>query len=247
MLKDYNVTIMGDSIAKGLYLENDKIKRIKNSAVKLTEQYFSIKTNNISSFGQSLKKFTQKGFIDTYIENSATQNNRIAIISLGGNDCAYDWEKVGENPYVLNQPITTPYEYGVLLNSVVKKLKNKGVLVCLTSLPPIISEKYFNEIIAKQADTKGVLKFFTGDITNISRHHECYNNIILRTALSNNCPFIDFRSDFLLKTDMPSYICSDGIHPNEKGHFLMFERIKERIENSVFLKQNEPLRIAQGS
>lgn len=119
------------------------------------------------------------------------------------------------------------------MNENVQKLKKGGIHTYLAALPPVYSDRYFQNIISLRADKDGVLRFFTGDVTNISRHQECYNNLILRAALLNRCPFIDFRTDFLLKNNMPDYICEDGIHPNEKGHELMFRRIQEFTEQSL--------------
>lgn len=36
-----------------------------------------------------------------------------------------------------------------------------------------------------------------------------------------------------MKNNMPDYICEDGIHPNEKGHELMFRRIQDFTEQSL--------------
>lgn len=38
-------------------------------------------------------------------------------------------------------------------------------------------------------------------------------------------------SSFLEKKNYSRYLCDDGIHPNEKGHKLIAEAIKQHIRN----------------
>lgn len=232
-LTDFDITVMGDSIAKGLFLKDNRVMRIERNTVKLTQEYYGININNVSLFGQTLKKTVQKGFFESYIETNAHKPNKVIVIALGGNDCDYNWKEVGERPDAQHEPNTPPAEFFALLNATVQKLKKNGIHTYLAALPPVLSERYFENIIATRTDKEAVLRFFTGDVTNISRHQECYNNLILRAALMNRCPFIDFRTDFLLKNNMPEYICEDGIHPNEKGHALMFRRMQEFTEQSL--------------
>lgn len=233
MLNDFDITVMGDSIAKGLFLKDNKIMRIERNTVKLMQEHYGVSIENFSLFGQTLKKTVQKGFFDTYLENNAHKPNKVLVIALGGNDCDYNWKEVGEHPNAQHEPNTPPSEFFSLLNENVQKLKKGGIHTYLAALPPVYSDRYFQNIIAARADKDAVLHFFTGDVTNISRHQECYNNLILRAALLNRCPFIDFRTDFLLKNNMPDYISEDGIHPNEMGHELMFRRIQEFTEQSL--------------
>lgn len=232
-LDHFDITVMGDSIAKGLFLKDNKIMRIERNTVHLIQDYYGIKIENFSLFGQTLKKTAQKGFFEKYLEANAHKPNKIVVIALGGNDCDYNWAEVGKAPDRTHEPYTPPAEFFGILNNSVRKLKRNGVHTFLAALPPVHSERYFRNIISSRADQDAVLRFFTGDVTNISRHQECYNNLILRAAMMNRCPFIDYRTDFLLKNNMPDYICDDGIHPNEKGHELMFERILQFTEQSL--------------
>lgn len=232
-LQDFDITVMGDSIAKGLFLEDNKIKRIEHSAVSLVQETYGVRIQNISMFGQTLQKTVAKGFFDGYIEENAHKRNKIMVIALGGNDSDYNWAEVGNDPDAAHEANTPPERFFRILNDTVQKLRANGIHTFLCALPPVHSERYFQNVIAARADKDAVLRFFTGDVTNISRHQECYNNLILRAAMLNGCPFIDYRTDFLLKNDMPAYICSDGIHPNERGHALMFSRIRRYTEHAL--------------
>lgn len=40
MLNDFDITVMGDSIAKGLFLKDNKIMRIERNTVKLMQEHY---------------------------------------------------------------------------------------------------------------------------------------------------------------------------------------------------------------
>ena len=84
MLNDFDITVMGDSIAKGLFLKDNKIMRIERNTVKLMQEHYGVSIENFSLFGQTLKKTVQKGFFDTYLENNAHKPNKVLVIALGG-------------------------------------------------------------------------------------------------------------------------------------------------------------------
>ena len=65
-LNNYNITIFGDSIGKGIVTDSGKIEIMKDNAVELLQKAHSIKIDNRSVFGQSLKRIMQKGLIDKY-------------------------------------------------------------------------------------------------------------------------------------------------------------------------------------
>ena len=46
----------------------------------------------------------------------------------------------------------------------------------------------------------------------------------------NIIPIIDITSKFLEIKNYSNLLCDDGIHPNEKGHKIIAEAIKEHIE-----------------
>ena len=227
-LQQKQITVIGDSIPKGLYLENKKICRIEQNAVSILAQTYGLSIENNSQFGQTLKKSYEKGFFTTFLAEQ--KGASVLVISLGGNDCDYDWKSVAEHPYAGHQPNTPLPEFEDLLKTVTLQLKNAGISPVFTALPPIDSFRYFQNVISSRADGERVLEFFHGDITNIARHQECYNLAILKNAVLNGCRFLDYRSPLLLQPDYLSYLADDGIHPNQKGHLAIAEFCKKYID-----------------
>ena len=77
------------------------------------------------------------------------------------------------------------------------------------------------------------MEFLNGDLTNISRYHECYNLAIVKCALENDCRLIDLRTPLLLDRKYMDLLCPDGIHPNEQGHGLMAKVVESIIDKTL--------------
>lgn len=233
-MQNLNITIIGDSIAKGITTENFRLSKLEKCASTLIENYLCLKINNLSVYGQTIKRVQEKRLIENYIENINPSERNIVVFSIGGNDSDYNWKEVAKNPLVYHSSKTKETEFVDLLNMMIKKLKEHNVEVWLTGLPPIHSERYFKNVICKVADGEKILKFFNGDITNIQRHQELYNFLNYKVAVKNDCKFLDVRSYFLAKRDFLSSFCKDGVHPNEQGHMeIANEIIKQLNEYGV--------------
>jgi len=217
-MQNLNITLIGDSIAKGITTVNSKLGKVENCASKLIENYLGTKINNLSVYGQTIKRVQEKQIIENYIENLNPNDRNVVVFSIGGNDSDYNWNEIALSPLVYHDPKTTENEFVDILTKMIKELKKHGVEVWLTGLPPIHSERYFNNVISKVAEKTEISKFFNGDITNIQRHQEIYNFLNYKIAVENDCKFLDIRSIFLRKRDFLSDFCLDGVHPNEQGH-----------------------------
>ena len=211
-----NVTVFGDSISKGLYLEKGRICRIERGAVSILSQRYGIATDNFSSYGQTLKKCWEKGHFERFLRE--TPRGSVLAIALGGNDCDYRWEEVAKAPLEEQRPNTPLPEFEDILRKIVALLRANDRVPVFLSLPPIDSQRYFRNVICARADGERVMEFFRGDATNIARHQEAYNLAVMKTALENRCMFIDFRTEMLLMPDFLACLSDDGIHPNARGH-----------------------------
>lgn len=229
--KNYKITIFGDSIPKGVVFEDNQIKKLPQGVVDIIAKYYGLSIKNVSVFGQTLKRIYDKNIIDEYIENLDRTEENVVVISIGGNDSDFDWKEVAKSPLAPHSPKTPIDEFSDILDISVKRLKKVGVKVLLTTIPPIESSLYFENVISNVADKDNVLKFLHNDLSNIYRQQECYNLEIVKCAVKNKCPLIDIRPDFLLDRTFLDDMCKDGVHPNEKGHFIMAKHIINMIDN----------------
>lgn len=217
-LKNYNITVFGDSIAKGVVTTSDgKISRIENSAINLLQKHFEREITNQSVFGQTLKRVYEKNYIDNYISGLDQSKKNCVFLALGGNDSDFNWKEIAESPktpHPSNTPITLFKKY---LNEIIKKLKKSNVEVFLITLVPMDAERFFDNVIGKQADKTVVLPFLKNDVSNIYKYQERFSLEIVHCAIKNNCQLIDLRSALLSKRNFLDLICKDGIHPNQRG------------------------------
>lgn len=238
-------TIFGDSIAKGIISNNSKIQNANTNSVKLIEDFFNIKINNISKYGLSLSKFIEKNMLDNYITNLDKTKTNFVFFCLGGNDADFNWKEVGENPFIPHSMKTPLSTFSKMLDEVVKKLKENNVIVVLSTIMPINSNLYFKNVISKIADGKNVLKYLENDLTNIHRVQECYNNEIIKCALRNNCELLDVRTPMVMTRDYMKYFCEDGIHPNQEGYNYLAQlyiieimKIKNKLTKEISTDNN---------
>ncbi len=230
-INDYNITVIGDSISKGIFIDDElKIKKLETNAVNVIENKFNIKILNNSKYGQSLKRVIDKKIIDEYLDSIDINKKNLLVISLGGNDADYDWEKVGINPSLSHGPKTSYQDFKKYLDDMTKTLKNNNIKIVFITLFPLNNEYYFNNIINKISDGKNVLKFLNNDISNLSRHQELFNNAIIENAIKNKCEIIDLRSVFLNDINYLNYCSKDGIHPNELGQEYIANIVSDYIQ-----------------
>ncbi len=228
-MSEYNITIIGDSVSKGLYLKDNQIMRIVPSAVDIVNESLGLSIQNKSSFGQTLKRVYERGIVDEYLKTISSLHSNVVVIALGGNDADYHWNEVQGNPLLNHRPKTDLAEFRILMNEIIRKLQARGVKVVLSSLFPIDSKRYFENVLSQKYDKDKILKFLNNDILNISRHQEMFNIECLKAAFKNGCAFLDLRTHFLNKENLLDYMCEDGIHPNQKGQEFMSEIIINKI------------------
>ena len=228
-MKKLNITLIGDSIAKGITTENMKLTRLENCAYVWVGQYLNTEINNLSVYGQTIKRVDEKGIVDKYIANlDKSQNNKL-VFSIGGNDADYDWVDVAKSPSENHEPKTPEAEFSYILCKLIKKLQDNGVEVWLTGLPPVLSKLYFKNVICKISDGDKILEFYGGYITNIQRHQELYNLNLMKIANKMNCGFFDIRSVFLRERNIEKLYSLDGAHPNREGHRSIENEIIRQI------------------
>ncbi len=222
-----NLVVFGDSIPKGIIYDGGRIKKSKVNAVDILGDYYHFDSvNNCSVYGQTLARLVGKGTIDEYIATHNRADENYAAICIGGNDADYDWKSVMLTPYEQHSPVTDLRDYSQMLDDTVKKLVNAGYKVFLLTLPPVFSQLYFTNVISKIADGESVLKFLSGDVSNIYRHQELFNYEIVKCAFRNDVKLIDIRSALLSDIDCFNKYCSDGVHPNEVGQSFLADTVK---------------------
>jgi len=223
----HSVCIFGDSIAKGVILDEPKNRYmlLKDSFANIIQRQQNIIISNYSKFGCTISMgssiFNKHG-------NDIRQFD-CTVLEFGGNDCDYNWSEVSEKPYEKHQCNTPINQFREQYIALIEQVRNNGGRPLLLTLPPIDSGRYF-KWISKGLNAKNIL-IFLGDIEKIHSWQGMYSSTISDLAKACKVPFIDLRAAFLEKKNYQDYLCEDGIHPNRDGHYL----ISKEIEKSGFL------------
>lgn len=214
------VTIFGDSIGKGIMSDGERRFYGKSAAGIISEKY-SLPIDNKSVYGQTLNRLLAKNEIERYYGDKNKTGKKIAVLELGGNDSDYYWKEVAEKPEEEHSSKTDPEDFYRDYKTALKQLRANCDEVYACTLVPVHSARFFNNVVSRVADGERVMRFLKGDVTTVYRHQEIMNDIVLCSACETGTAIIDVRRAFLKSLDFSSYMCEDGIHPNERGQRLM--------------------------
>lgn len=229
------IVVFGDSVAKGVIFQEGKIQTIPENAVRRIAEHYNLEIDNVSQYGQTLKRLLSKGIVDRYIESCAEETDKYAVIAIGGNDSDYPWAEVAKDPQGHHPSKTPVAEFAALYEEMIVKLQTSGFKVAVSTIFPIDSRLFFDNVISQLADPKAVLSFMKGDIDIIARHQEVFSVICRYLAEEHHCPVIDIRGRFQKEPDHEKYVCPDGIHPTEDGYRFLAEAALSEVAHSPVL------------
>lgn len=218
----------GDSVLKGIVLENEKYKVCKNRFSNICEDVLNVVIENKAKFGSTIS-IGEKSF-EKNLSMLDNTNVEYVVLEFGGNDCDFKWQEISDNPNIEHSPNIEVNEFVRMYTEIIQVIKSKNKKPVLLSLPPIDSQRYMNKI-SKNMNKENILKWMNNNIYFLTNWHERYNIEVFKIALNNDIPIIDITSKFLEQKDYSLFLCEDGIHPNEEGHKIISEAIQEHISN----------------
>ncbi len=143
----------------------------------------------------------------------------LVLLEYGGNDCAYDWQKISEDPSGRFDPVTPVDAFLQEYTEAIRFAQRRGAKVAVSNLAPIHAEKYMNWI-SRGKSYENILTWL-GDVAHLSRWQEYYSRLAERLALRTGCMLFDLRTAFLADPHFSRLISEDGIHPTQAGHDLV--------------------------
>lgn len=226
------ICLFGDSISKGVIIDPTLgrytvTKRSFANILSCTKSYLNI--SNFSMLGCTIQK--GQSLINRHIKD--VQNCDLAVLEYGGNDSDHNWAEIAADPDGNHLPKTPVEEFAVDYCNILDGLQSMGKSTVILNLPPIDEHKYFSWF-ARGLNGDNILKWLGGSERYIFDFHKSYNSKVCEIAAQRSIPMIDIRSAFLAIGDYSSYLCDDGIHPNEKGHKLIADVISEEIPDIAY-------------
>ncbi|MCK5153681.1 MAG: SGNH/GDSL hydrolase family protein [Spirochaetales bacterium] len=221
---------LGDSIVKGVSMENGRYKVLESSYYnKFKDTVFS-KTKNNGKFGLTSEKLLAN------IEKIKESEPDIVFISIGANDCNYNWKEIAENPDSNHIPAIEKTQFEDNLCSIYDYFLKNNVSTISLNFPPLHAEKFFN-FLASKLSGENIMKWL-GNVSKIYYHHESYNNIFETVTRSYGIDMIDIRSRFLLNDNLEDLIGIDGMHPGSAGHELIYKSITDHLLTRAIRKDH---------
>ena len=109
----------------------------------------------------------------------------------------------------------------------IRKARQAGARVAMTSLPPLEQSRYFS-FITKGLSAENILRWL-GDTDHLYRWQEYYNDMVTQLSRAFGCRLVDLRAEFLKSRVFPSLIGADGIHPTQAGHDLIHQSVQTAL------------------
>jgi len=232
------ICLFGDSISKGVVIDEmrDRYTMTKNCFANiLSAGAEALDLSNYSMLGCTVGK--GQSIIERHIKD--VESCEVMVLEYGGNDSDHNWKEIAEDPSGVHFPKTPIAEFERTYRAIIGTLKDMGKNIVMLNLPPIDEHKYFNWF-SRGLDRDKLLQWLGGTDEYIYRFHEIYNVKVCNIASEFNIPIIDIRSAFLERRNYSDYLCSDGIHPNDRGHEIIAGVITKAIpglENMILRKE----------
>jgi len=225
MKKEINtILVLGDSLSKGVVLDEKRLKYYFENKCFVNRVQQSIKPSlfNVSKFGSTVSLGNQ------ILEKNLNKHKPdVVFIEFGGNDCDYAWDEIAKNPFYNHIPNTPLIEFEQILHCMIDTALDAHAVPVLMTLPPLNALNYFKWFTRGDTEKgKNILKWLD-DVWRIYWWQERYSSAVKTIAEERNAHCIDIRQAFLKKLDFRKFVCLDGIHPNIFGHeFIALEILK---------------------
>ena len=221
--------VWGDSVARGVVYDEERRRYSisQQAAVKYFEREGGVPLTNRARMGMtSVDGMAQ---IEDDLAKGMTADT--ALIGFGGNDSDFDWQSISDAPEAEHLPKTSLEDYESTLCRMVRTLRDKGMQIIMTNLPPVIAERYFDFISGHGRSPENILRWL-GTKERISTFHDGYSRVAEKVAKKQSCIFVDLYSAFSAYGNLSELYCADGIHPNDRGQQLIARAVGDALSAS---------------
>ncbi|MWV47279.1 SGNH/GDSL hydrolase family protein [Paenibacillus sp. HJL G12] len=226
---DAKYIVSGDSISKGVVYDEVRKRYVilEDNYVSLLQSKLKGAVRNTARFGNTLLKG-----IGNLKKDVLKEKPNIVLIEYGGNDCDFNWNEIATDPDAEHHPKTDFNTFESMLIKTVNELKSQQIIPILMSLPPLNADKYFKWVSQNNPEAERNIMKWLGSVTKIYWWQERYNSTILKVSELTKTKYIDVRGAFLAHPDFTKFLCSDGIHPNQEGHRIIYDKVVEFVKTN---------------
>lgn len=224
------IMVLGDSVSKGVVLNEDKGRYVFSPRRFLArlDQEIGPDILDHSKFGTTTAH--GKAILE---KNLPLERPDLVFIEYGSNDSDYAWDDVARNPGGRHDPALSLREYAQNLRDMIRSVRERGSIPILTNLHPLVGDRYFRWFTHGDRQRQKETLRWLGSSARIYWWQEMYSYEAERVGREADVPVLDIRGAFLRQKNLPDLFCSDGIHPNENGHALLYQAILFYIKRSA--------------
>lgn len=212
------LSVWGDSIAKGVIYDETRGRYsiCRDSCLMRLSRESKIPVKNHSVMGQT----TENGL--ARMQADALKAGEIAVIEYGGNDCDLDWKAVSEHPEQEQFGKVPVEKFRENLAEMVRRVREAEMLPVLVTPPPLIASRYF-EWVSRGLNRENILRYL-GNVESIFHWQANYAEQVRALAGELAVRLVDIRS-CMLAENLEDLMCVDGIHPNARGHAVIYHAV----------------------
>ncbi|MFA6866004.1 MAG: SGNH/GDSL hydrolase family protein [Clostridia bacterium] len=225
-MKRKNVVLLGDSLLRGVILDDDK----KYSFTKFVDweeiqNELNVNLTNISKMGCC----SDKGI--KIFQNYLNKNEDVdtVIIEYGGNDCDKKWSKISENCEIIHNAKVNPEDFVNNVGEIIELAISKNIRPILMTLPPICALSYV-KWVSYGLNYNNILKYLHNDPQTVYREQEKYSLLLGEIAQKYDVEIVKIREKFLESLNINSLLCLDGIHPNQYGQKIIVDAFVKHFQ-----------------
>lgn len=223
-MKLNSIVTLGDSITKGVVLENNRYSVLRDNFVEQCRDYLQTDVSNLSKMGCTITRGAD--IAEQHAEQIAKAD--LTLIEFGGNDSDFDWQAIAASPEDPHGPKTRLDLFRDTYSRLIQRVRNLGSRPVLLSLPLISGEAFMDFVTRRMSSDarENIYGWLGGHTDRVRNYHDMYNLEIFRLGSAWRVPVLDITTPFLLEHDYTRYLCPDGIHPNQAGHSLIADTLK---------------------
>ena len=218
--------VWGDSVARGVIYDERRARYMISKQAAARSVSAAIGTEVILRAHMGMTAVQGAALMEKDLEKGMVAE--AALLGFGGNDSDFDWRAISENPRAEHKPRTPLPLYESVMRGMVRRLKQEKIRVFLTTLTPVIAERYFDFCSRMDLNREHILAWL-GTKERIARFHAEYSRAVERIAAEEECPLIDLYGTFRRQKNMGDYFCVDGAHPNDAGQALIAGAVIEAL------------------
>ena len=223
-----NVVLLGDSIARGGVLVNERYTLLKEGVAELCAERLGLNLQNFSKMGSTVERGQQ---VQTQRE-AAIAAADITVLEFGGNDSDFYWQEIAEHPSEAHEPRTPIARFVEVYRYMIQRVRELGSRPVMISLPLMDGERFIDfQTRGMTAPERQNVDDWLGHVERVRNYHDMYNLELFRLAAEERVPLLDITTPFLLSRDYQANLCADGIHPNAAGHRMMAEWITSQLKD----------------